>query len=86
MQTPVDASYLADAIVLLRYFEARGEVRQAISVMKKRGSRHERTIREFTMSDGRIAVGNALRNFRGVLTGVPVFESAPAGGAGEPTT
>jgi circadian clock protein KaiC len=86
MNTPVDASYLADAIVLLRYFEAYGEVRQAISVLKKRGSRHERTIREFKLSDGRIAVGETLRNFRGVLTGVPVFESAPAGGAGEPTT
>ena len=47
MQTPVDASYLADAVILLRYFEAEGEVRQAISVVKKRGGRHERTIREF---------------------------------------
>ena len=46
MNTPVDASYLADAVILLRYFEARGEVRQAISVMKKRGGSHERTIRE----------------------------------------
>jgi hypothetical protein len=43
MQTPVDASYLADAVILIRYFEAAGEVRQAISVVKKRGSRHERT-------------------------------------------
>ena len=44
MNTPVDASYLADAVILLRYFEAKGEVRQVISVMKKRGSKHERTI------------------------------------------
>ena len=53
MQTPVDASYLADAVILLRYFEAKGEVRQAISVVKKRGGAHERTIREFAMHDGR---------------------------------
>jgi circadian clock protein KaiC len=74
MSSPVDASYLADAVVLMRYFEARGEVRQALSVMKKRGSRHERTIREFGFDDGRIFVGAALREFRGILTGVPVYE------------
>ena len=74
MSTPIDATYLADAVVLLRYFEARGEIRQALSVMKKRGSRHERTIREFGFENGRIFVGNALREFRGVLTGVPVYE------------
>jgi circadian clock protein KaiC len=74
MTAPIDASYLADAIVLLRYFESRGEVRQAISVMKKRGSKHERTIREFGFANGRIYVGRALREFRGVLTGVPVYE------------
>ena len=55
MNTPVDASYLADAVILLRYFEAKGEVRQAISVMKKRGSKHERTIREFRLDGGRIS-------------------------------
>lgn len=74
MNTPVDASYLADAVILLRYFEAKGEVRQAISVMKKRGSRHERTIREFRLDGGRISVGDALTDFRGILTGVPVYE------------
>jgi circadian clock protein KaiC len=74
MNTPVDASYLADAVLLLRYFEAKGEVRQAISVMKKRGSRHERTIREFRLDGGRISVGEALRDFRGILTGVPVYD------------
>src|SRR5690606_33246903 len=47
METPVDASYLADAVVLIRYFESKGQVRQAISIMKKRGGPHERTIREF---------------------------------------
>ena len=76
MQTPVDASYLADAVILLRYFEAKGEVRQAISVVKKRGGVHERTIREFGMTDGEIKVGEPLRKFRGVLTGVPVYEGS----------
>jgi circadian clock protein KaiC len=71
MQSPVDASYLADAIVLLRYFEAEGEVRQAISVMKKRGGRHERTIRDFGMDEKGLHVGEPLRNYRGILTGVP---------------
>ena len=74
MTTPVDATYLADAVILLRYFESKGEVRQAISVMKKRGSKHERTLREFRLADGRITVGAALREFRGVLTGVPTYE------------
>jgi circadian clock protein KaiC len=74
MHTPVDASYLADAVVLLRYFEAKGEVRQALSVVKKRGGPHERTIREFRLQRDGIYVGEALRDFRGALTGVPVFE------------
>jgi circadian clock protein KaiC len=81
MQTPIDASYLADAVVLLRYFEAKGEVRQAISVVKKRGGAHERTIREFRIDRGGLRVGATLREFRGVLTGVPVY----AGGS-EPLT
>jgi circadian clock protein KaiC len=74
MVTPVDASYLADAVILLRYFEDRGEVRQAISVMKKRGSQHERTLREFRLDGGCIMVGDILREFRGVLTGVPMYD------------
>jgi circadian clock protein KaiC len=73
MQSPVDASYLADSVVLLRFFEARGEVRQAISVMKKRGGAHERTIREFKLDSDGLRVGEALRSFQGVLTGTPVF-------------
>ena len=84
MLTPVDASYLADSVILMRYFEAAGEVRQAISVMKKRGGRHERTIREFRMQDGSISVGPPLRDFRGVLTGVPTFERSPPQPAQEP--
>jgi circadian clock protein KaiC len=82
MKTPVDASYLADAVILLRYFEAQGEVRQAISVVKKRGGQHERTIREFRMQDGKIHVGDPLRNYRGILSGVPV----PEGTAASPIT
>ena len=74
MKTPVDATYLADAVILLRYFENRGEVRQAISVMKKRGSKHERTLRDFRLDSGRIVIGRPLREFRGVLTGVPTYE------------
>jgi circadian clock protein KaiC len=76
MHTPVDASYLADAVILLRYFEAQGAVRQAISVVKKRGGKHERTIREFGMENGAIRIGDPLREFRGVLTGVPVYEGS----------
>lgn len=76
MRTPIDASYLADAVILLRYYEAFGEVRQAISVMKKRGSAHERTIREYRMDRGRIQVGDTLRQFRGILTGVPIYDTS----------
>jgi circadian clock protein KaiC len=74
MTSPVDASYLADAVVLLRYFEDRGAIRQAISVIKKRGGEHERTIREFSLRNGRIEIGEPLHGFRGVLTGVPTLE------------
>jgi circadian clock protein KaiC len=75
MITPVDASYLADTVILMRYFEARGEVRQAISILKKRAGAHERTIREFAMKDGRIRLGEPLRDFRGVLTGSPIYQA-----------
>jgi len=69
--SPIDASYLADTVLQLRYFELDGEVRQAISVTKKRGGLHERTIREFFLEPGGIRVGEPLRRFRGVLTGIP---------------
>lgn len=71
MQTPVDASYLADAIVLLRYFEWQGELRQAMSVVKKRAGRHERTIRELYLGEGTIQFGPPLRQLRRVFTGTP---------------
>ena len=74
MSTPVDATYLADTVVLLRYFEARGEIRQAISVIKRRGGEHERTIREFRLEAGGIRLGEPLHQFRGILTGTPVYE------------
>ena len=74
---PVDeaaeVSYLADAVVLLRYFEHAGEVRQAISVVKKRTGPHERTIRECRVEPGGFRVGEPLTTFQGVLTGVPVY-------------
>lgn len=72
MQTPLDLSYLADNVVLLRYFEAEGEVRQAISVIKKRSGAHERTIRELRIRPGAVTVGEPLTTFQGVLTGVPI--------------
>ena len=72
MNSPVDSSYLADAVILLRYYEALGEVHQAISIVKKRGSAHERTIRDFQLTSEGIQIGEPLRRFRGVLTGVPI--------------
>jgi circadian clock protein KaiC len=73
MQTPVDVTYLADSVILLRYFEAMGEVRRAISVIKKRTGAHETTIREFKISDAGITMGEPLRAFHGVLRGVPNY-------------
>ena len=71
--SPLDISYLADTVVLLRYFEAAGTVRKAISVLKKRTGPHEDVIREFKIRDNRLEVGGPLSNFRGVLTGVPEY-------------
>jgi circadian clock protein KaiC len=78
MQTPIDLSYLADNVVLLRFFEAAGAVCQAISVLKKRSGPHERTIRELRLIDGSIRVGEPLSGFQGILTGVPTFIGSPA--------
>jgi circadian clock protein KaiC len=72
MQTPIDMSYLADTIILLRYFEAHGRVRKALSVLKKRSGAHEDTIRELTFSKAGIGIGPPLLEMRGVLTGTPV--------------
>lgn len=73
MKTPVDVTYLADTVVLLRYFEARGRVRRAVSVIKKRTGHHEDTIREFRISDKGLSLGEPLDEFQGVLRGVPNF-------------
>jgi circadian clock protein KaiC len=73
MASPVDVSYLADSVLLFRYFEAGGTVRQALSVVKKRTGAHERTIRELTFASNGIVVGRALSEFEGILTGVPRF-------------
>jgi circadian clock protein KaiC len=73
MQAPVDLSFLADTVVLLRFFEALGTVKQAISVVKKRRSGHERTLRELKIGIGGPQIGEVLRDFQGVLTGVPQF-------------
>jgi circadian clock protein KaiC len=73
MSVPVDISYLADNVLLFRYFEAQGAVRQAISVVKRRSGPHERTIRELKMGENRIQVGMALHDFEGVLTGTPRY-------------
>jgi circadian clock protein KaiC len=73
VRADVDLSYLADTVLHLRYFEAAGEVRQAISVIKTRTSRHERTIREFRIDEHGLQVGEPLSGFQGVLSGVPTF-------------
>ncbi|MCO6415363.1 AAA family ATPase [Siccirubricoccus sp. KC 17139] len=73
MQSPVDLSYLSDAVLLLRYFEYEGEVRRALSVVKKRSGHHEHTIREFRLSAQGVSVGPPLRQFTGVLSGTPRY-------------
>ncbi|MBS1803558.1 MAG: AAA family ATPase [Acidobacteria bacterium] len=73
MSSPTDVSYLADNVLLLRYFEAMGEVRQAISVVKRRSGPHERSIREMRMSSGKLSIGEPLKNFVGVLSGTPEY-------------
>ena len=74
MTSPTDVSYLADNVLLLRYFEAAGEVRQAVSVVKRRSGPHERSIREMRLiPKASWTIGEPLRNFVGVLTGTPEF-------------
>jgi circadian clock protein KaiC len=86
MSSPVDVSYLADTILLFRYFEREGEIRQALSVVKKRSGPHERTIRELFLEKGTVRVGAALREFEGVLTGVPRLISRPGSPEGRPAS
>jgi circadian clock protein KaiC len=73
MKTPVDVTYLADTVILLRYFEASGRVRRAISIIKKRTGAHEDTIREYRIDRTGIRLGLPLTGFQGVLRGVPTF-------------
>lgn len=75
MKSAIDVSYLADAVVLTRFFEATGSVRKAISVVKKRAGAHEDTIREFRITPAGVHVGEPLRSFRGILTGVPEYDA-----------
>src|SRR5580700_5364536 len=73
MQTPLDISYLSDAVLMLRYFEAEGRVRRAISVVKKRSGTHEDTIREFRLTGQGVKIGPPLIEFHGILTGMPDY-------------
>ncbi|MBR1267285.1 AAA family ATPase [Bradyrhizobium sp. AUGA SZCCT0222] len=73
MKAPVDVTYLADTVVLLRYFEALGSVRRAMSVIKKRTGMHESTIREYRIGNRGLTIGEPLDGFHGVLRGVPVY-------------
>jgi circadian clock protein KaiC len=79
MTTPVDTTYLADNVILFRYFEAAGKVRRALSVVKKRSGQHEHTIREFRLAHGGVRLGPPLKGFTGVYSGTPVYtgEKAP---------
>ncbi|HSI34411.1 MAG TPA: ATPase domain-containing protein [Tepidisphaeraceae bacterium] len=85
MSTPVDTTYLADNVILFRYFESRGRVRRAISVAKKRSGKHEATIRELSVGERGIEIGEPLEEFHGVLTGVPTYvgKAGAPDGAGE---
>jgi circadian clock protein KaiC len=74
MDTPLDISYLADGVLMLRYFEFDGSVRRALSVVKKRSGNHEHTIREFKLSQHGITVGPPLKGFSGIFTGTPLYK------------
>ncbi len=73
MKTPADLSYLSDSIIMLRYFEAEGRVRRAISVLKKRSGKHEDAIREFQLTSEGLKVGPPLTQFSGIFTGTPTY-------------
>jgi circadian clock protein KaiC len=73
MKAPVDVTYLADTVILLRYFEALGKVRRMVSIIKKRTGKHEETIREFCITDKGLSLGIPLDQFQGILRGVPTF-------------
>jgi circadian clock protein KaiC len=78
MKAPLDVTYLADTVILLRYFEASGKVRRAVSIIKKRTGRHEETIREFHINESGLRLGEPLDQFQGILRGVPTFVGSGA--------
>jgi circadian clock protein KaiC len=83
MASPVDVSYVADTVILLRYFELAGEIRKAVSVVKKRSSAHEKTIRPFAISSEGLMVGPPLTEFQGVLSGTPLLHTNVSGVLGD---
>ncbi len=74
----IDITYLADTVILLRYFEAHGIVRRAISVIKKRSGSHERSLREFDITDSGLTIGEPLTKFHGILSGLPTYFGGPS--------
>ncbi|HEY2728837.1 MAG TPA: ATPase domain-containing protein [Polyangia bacterium] len=78
MNSPADVSYLADTVLVLRHFEAHGQLKKAISVLKKRTGRHEHTIRELLLGSDGVRVGDPLQHFQGILTGVPTVDPGAA--------
>jgi circadian clock protein KaiC len=87
---PVDLSFLADTVVLLRFFESAGQIRKAVSVPKKRAGRHETVIRELVLSEKGLQIGEPIQEFQGILSGTPRFlggthalmpEGRPSGGS-----
>jgi circadian clock protein KaiC len=78
VRQPIDVTYLADTVILMRFFEAVGRVRRAISVVKKRAGGHEDTIREFMIGGNGLRLGEPLESFQGVLRGEPTYIGEPA--------
>jgi circadian clock protein KaiC len=76
LRSDIDISYLADTVMMLRFFETAGQVRKSVSVIKTRTSDHERTIREFRIDSRGIVIGEPIRNFSGILSGTPVYSRA----------
>jgi circadian clock protein KaiC len=80
LRAPLDLSYLTDTVLLFRFFEHRGAIHRALSVVKQRSGPHENTIREMTLGPHGVVVGEPLRQFRGVLSGLPIYEGDNPGG------
>ena len=78
MRSPVDLTYLGDAVILLRFFEHAGSLKKAISVIKKRTGHHEDTIRELSFVGGKVVIGKPLYEFSGIMTGTPRFTGSSA--------